>query len=197
MAQQRVRSRRTAVILLAAGTTTSTTIRGNNADGEAEAWATGTGRASCGYGRRWRSGGLSPEFVELEETARSAAEAAAALNVRVGQSVKSLVFEGVESDGPVLVLASGPNRVEEARISGLLGEPVEKADAAFVREKSGFAIGGVPPLGHAEEPAAFLDEDLLKQDEVWSAAGHTHVVFGLSPEDLLSATGARVARVSG
>ena len=141
--------------------------------------------------------GLSPEFVELEQTARSAQEAAAALGVRVAQIVKSLVFKGAETGVPVLVMASGPNRVDEAKISGLLGEPVVKADAAFVREKTGFAIGGVPPLGHAEAPAAFLDEDLLTQERVWSAAGHTHIVFGLSPEELLEATGARVARVAG
>lgn len=139
--------------------------------------------------------GLSPEFVELEETARSAADAAAVLGCRVEQIVKSLVFRGADSGRPVLVLASGPNRVDEERISGLLGEDVAKADAAFVREKTGFAIGGVPPLGHAEEPVTILDEDLLEQDEVWAAAGHTHVVFGLDPEDLRSATGARTVRV--
>ena len=141
--------------------------------------------------------GLSPEFVELGETARSAGDAAAALGVRVGQIVKSLVFRGAETDRPVLVLASGPNRVDEARISALLEEPVVKADAAFVRKKAGYAIGGVPPLGHAEAPATFLDEDLWKHEEVWAAAGHTHVVFGLAPGELLRATGARVTRVSG
>ena len=139
--------------------------------------------------------GISPDFVELEKTARSAADAAAALGCRVEQIVKSLIFEGANTGGPVLVLASGPNRVSERRISDLLEEPVEKADAAFVREKTGFAIGGVPPLGHTEAPVVFLDEDLLKQDEVWAAAGHTHVVFGLDPRDLQDITGARVVRV--
>ena len=94
-----------------------------------------------------------------------------------------------------IVLASGPNRVSEEKISSVLGEPIEKADAAFVRQKSGFAIGGVPPLGHAETPVAFLDEDLMEEDEVWAAAGHTHVVFGLDPGDLQRATGAEVVRV--
>ncbi|QIN83596.1 YbaK/EbsC family protein [Rubrobacter tropicus] len=139
--------------------------------------------------------GLFPEFVELDQTARSAADAAAALGCRVEQIVKSLVFKGADTGGPVLVLASGPNRVGERRISDHLGEPVEKADAAFVREKTGFAIGGVPPLAHAETPVAFFDEDLLEQDEVWAAAGHTHVVFGLDPDDLQNITGARVVRV--
>jgi prolyl-tRNA editing enzyme YbaK/EbsC (Cys-tRNA(Pro) deacylase) len=141
--------------------------------------------------------GLDPEFVELERTARSAAEAADALGCRVGQIVKSLVFRGAETGGPVLVLASGPNRVDEGKVSALAREPIEKADAAFVRERSGFAIGGVPPVGHAEPPVVFLDEDLMQEEVVWAAAGHTHVVFGRGPEELLKATGARVARVSG
>jgi prolyl-tRNA editing enzyme YbaK/EbsC (Cys-tRNA(Pro) deacylase) len=111
--------------------------------------------------------------------------------------VKSLVFRGAETGRPVLVLAGGPNRVDEGEISVLTREPIEKADAAFVREKSGFAIGGVPPVGHAEPPVVFLDEDLMQEEVVWAAAGHTHVVFGLGPEELLRATGARVVRVSG
>lgn len=139
--------------------------------------------------------GVSPPFVELEATARSAGDAAAALGCRVEQIVKSLVFGGARSGGPVLVLTSGPNRVSEGRISALLDEPIEKADAAFVRERAGFAIGGVPPLGHAEAPVTFLDEDLLEQDEVWAAAGHTHVVFGLDPEELRRISSARVVRV--
>lgn len=140
--------------------------------------------------------GLAPEFVELERTARSAAEAAEALGCRVAQIVKSLVFRGAETGRPVLVLASGPNRVDEGEISILTRETIEKADAAFVREKSGFAIGGVPPVGHAELPVGFLDKDLMREEIVWAAAGHTHVVFGLGPEELLGATGARVARVT-
>lgn len=139
--------------------------------------------------------GLAPEMVELEETARSAREAAAALGCRVEQIVKSLVFRGAETSRSVLVLASGPNRVDEGRMAEWLSEPVAKADAAFVREKTGFAIGGVPPVGHLEQPVVFLDEDLMGHDEVWAAAGHTHVVFGVRPADLLRATGARPVRV--
>ena len=139
--------------------------------------------------------GVSPEFVELATTARSAGDAAAALGCRVEQIVKSLIFRGADTGSPVLVLAGGPNRVSEGRISALLREPIEKADAAFVREKTGFAIGGVPPLGHAETPVTFLDEDLLEEGEVWPATGHTHVVFGLDPEELRSITGARAVRV--
>lgn len=139
--------------------------------------------------------GISHAFVELEATARSARDAAAALGCRVEQIVKSLVFRGANTGSFVLVLASGPNRVSEEGISALLGEPIEKADAAFVREKTGFAIGGVPPLGHAEAPVTFIDEDLLDEEEVWAAAGHTHVVFGLGPEELRRITAARATRV--
>ena len=143
-----------------------------------------------------RRRGLSPEMVELEKTARSAKEAAEALGVRVEQIVKSLVFRCARSGRPILVLASGPNRADEGLISVLAGEPVEKADAAFVREKTGFAIGGVPPVGHAEEPVAFVDEDLMLHETVWAAAGHTHVVFGIPPGRLPEITSGKVARIS-
>lgn len=139
--------------------------------------------------------GLPGRMVELRDTARSAAEAAQALGCRVEQIVKSLVFRGGTSGRPVLVLASGPNRVDEEKLSALISEPVERADASFVREKTGFSIGGVPPVGHAEEPVTFVDEDLLRQEEVWAAAGHTHVVFRLTPDELRELAGGRVIRV--
>jgi prolyl-tRNA editing enzyme YbaK/EbsC (Cys-tRNA(Pro) deacylase) len=133
--------------------------------------------------------------VELERTARSAAEAADALGVRVEQIVKSLVFRGTQTGRPVLVLAGGANRVDERRISDLFSEPVGMADVAYVREKTGFSIGGVPPVGHAERPTTFVDEDLLREEEVWAAAGHTHAVFGLEPAELVRITGGRVAGI--
>ena len=139
--------------------------------------------------------GLTPRVVELEQTARSAAEAARALGCRVEQIVKSLVFKGGRTGRHVLVLASGVNRVDERKISGLVAEPIEKADAAYVREKTGFSIGGVPPVGHAEQPETFVDEDLLDEEEVWASAGHTHAVFGLKPLDLLHVTSGRVISV--
>jgi prolyl-tRNA editing enzyme YbaK/EbsC (Cys-tRNA(Pro) deacylase) len=139
--------------------------------------------------------GFQPEVVELERTARSAADAADALGVRVEQIVKSLVFRGTRTGRPVLVLAGGANRVDESRLSDLLSEPVEMADAAYVREKTGFAIGGVPPVAHADRPEAFVDEDLLLESEVWASAGHTHVVFGLEPAELVRLTGGRVVTV--
>ena len=139
--------------------------------------------------------GYEPEVVELERTARSAAEAADALGVRVEQIVKSLVFRGTRTGRPVLVLAGGANRVDERRISDLFSEPVGMADAAYVREKTGFSIGGVPPVGHAERPTTFVDEDLLREEEVWAAAGHTHAVFGLEPAELVRISGGRVAGI--
>ena len=139
--------------------------------------------------------GLAPRVVELDRTARSAAEAAQALGCRVEQIVKSLVFRGGRTGKPVLVLASGPNRVDEARISEMVSEPIEKADAAYVREKTGFSIGGVPPVGHTEQPETFVDEDLLDEEEVWASAGHTHAVVGLSPVDLLRVASGRVVAV--
>jgi len=129
--------------------------------------------------------GFGPEVVELDRTARTAADAADALGVRVPQIVKSLLLRGRQTGRPVLVLAGGASRVDLEKISGLLSEPVEMADAAYVREKSGFAIGAVPPLGHAERPRTLVDEDLLMEEEVWSSAGHTHVVFGVEPTELI------------
>jgi prolyl-tRNA editing enzyme YbaK/EbsC (Cys-tRNA(Pro) deacylase) len=139
--------------------------------------------------------GFEPEVVELERTARSAAEAADALGIRVAQIVKSLVFRAQETGRPVLVLAGGANRVDPNKISRLISEPVDMADAAYVREKTGFAIGAVPPVGHAERPEAFVDEDLLLEGEVWASAGHTHAVFGMEPAELVRLTGARVVAV--
>ena len=85
--------------------------------------------------------------------------------------------------------------MDEARISDLVSEPVEMADAAYVREKTGFPIGGVPPVGHVEPPVALVDEDLMREEEVWAAAGHTHAVFGMKPAVLVEITGGRVVAV--
>ena len=166
---------------------------------EASAGRSGLSYASRSSVQRVRGAleerGLAPKVVELDQTARSAAEAAQALGCRVEQIVKSLVFRGGRTGRPVLVLASGPNRVDEARISEIVSEPVEKADAAYVRENTGFPIGAVPPVGHAEDSETFVDEDLLDEEEVWASAGHTHAVFGLRPVDLLQATRGRVIAV--
>ena len=134
--------------------------------------------------------------VEMPDSTRTAAEAAAAIGCTVAQIAKSLVFRGTESGDPVLVIASGTNRVEPQRLAALLGEPVEKPDADYVRERTGFVIGGVPPLGHSEPLRTFIDRDLLAFDDIWAAAGTPRAVFRLSPDDLVSMTGGEVAEIA-
>jgi prolyl-tRNA editing enzyme YbaK/EbsC (Cys-tRNA(Pro) deacylase) len=114
----------------------------------------------------------------------------------VAQIVKSLVFKGKHSHKPILVVASGSNRVNERRLSTLVGEPIEKADAEFVRQHTGFAVGGVPPVGHTERMETVIDEDLLQYEEIWAAAGTPHAVFQLTPTDLQKMTGGRVVSIT-
>ena len=137
--------------------------------------------------------GLELIVVELPGSTRTAVEAAQAVGCDVGQIVKSLVFRGKRSLGPILVIASGKNRVSEPKIEHLVGEPIGKANADFVRQQTGFAIGGVPPVGHANPLQTFIDRDLLAYTEVWAAAGTPHAVFRLDPADLERVTGGRVA----
>jgi prolyl-tRNA editing enzyme YbaK/EbsC (Cys-tRNA(Pro) deacylase) len=139
--------------------------------------------------------GFDNTVVELPATTRSAAEAAAAIGCAVAQIVKSLIFRASQSDRPILVVASGANRVDEKRIGQLLGEPIGKADADFVRRRTGFVIGGVPPLGHAEPLTTFLDEDLLQFDQIWAAAGTPFAVFALTPAQLQVMTAGQVVAV--
>ena len=134
--------------------------------------------------------------VEFTEPARTAADAARLLGCRVEQIANSLIFRLPARDAAVLVMASGGHRVDPARIASVLGEPVGKADADFVRTRTGFAIGGVAPIGHTESPAAILiDEELFKWPEIWAAAGHSHTVFRLTPDELVSMTAGRVIAV--
>lgn len=140
--------------------------------------------------------GLGERVVELTATARSAAEAAAALQCEVGQIAKSLVFRLRTSGRAALVIACGANRVDQARVAELLGEPLDRADADFVREQTGFAIGGIPPLGHAHPLVTVIDEDLLRFPRIWAAAGHPNAVFPLTPDELVAVTGGRVARTA-
>jgi prolyl-tRNA editing enzyme YbaK/EbsC (Cys-tRNA(Pro) deacylase) len=134
------------------------------------------------------------EVVELPHSTRTAAEAAAAVGCEVAAIAKSLVFR-TDAGRSVLVISSGANRVDEARVGELLGEPIGRADPEFVRDATGFAIGGVPPVGHAVEPAVFIDEDLLALPEVWAAAGTPNAVFRLTPAQLVELTGGRVLAV--
>jgi prolyl-tRNA editing enzyme YbaK/EbsC (Cys-tRNA(Pro) deacylase) len=135
------------------------------------------------------------QVVELPQSTRSAAEAAAAVGCSVAQIAKSLVFRGTRSQRPLLVIASGANQVDEERLAELAGEPVERPDADFVRRHTGFAIGGVPPIGHAQPLQTFVDADLLAHTEIWAAAGTPRAVFQLSPRELVSMAGGQVAAV--
>jgi len=132
--------------------------------------------------------GVSLKVVELPGSTRTAIEAAQAIGVQVGQIVKSLVFKSKRTQRPILVIASGVNRVKEKKIEVLIDEPLGKADADFVREQTGFAIGGVPPVGHAHPIQTFIDRDLLQYDEIWAAAGTPHAVFRLTPDELIRIT---------
>ena len=140
--------------------------------------------------------GLSLEVVELPGSTRTAQEAAQAVGCQVGQIAKSIIFQGLASRHPILVIASGPNRVNEKLIEALVGEAIAKADADFVRQRTGFVIGGVPPVGHIENLETFLDQDLLQYQEIWAAAGTPHAVFRLTPGDLLRMTSGIVIRVT-
>ncbi len=132
---------------------------------------------------------------ELPNTTRSAAEAAQAIGCEVAQIAKSLVFRSKNTHRPILVIASGTNRVNEKKIGDYLSESIEKPDADFVRQHTGFAIGGVPPVGHLERLEIFIDEDLLQYTEIWAAAGTPNAVFALPPGDLPRMTGGRVVSV--
>lgn len=139
--------------------------------------------------------GFPNEVIEFADSTRSAAEAAAAVGCAVGQIAKSLVFQGADSGRAILVIASGANRVHEKRLGQSLGEKLAKPDADFVREQTGFAIGGVPPLGHAHPLPTLIDEDLLQFAEIWAAAGHLNAVFRLTPDELVRMTSGTVTSV--
>jgi prolyl-tRNA editing enzyme YbaK/EbsC (Cys-tRNA(Pro) deacylase) len=139
--------------------------------------------------------GLTLTVIELTQSTRTSPEAAAAVGCEVGQIVKSIIFRAKHSDRVVLVLTSGANRVSERAVAELLGEPLNKADADFVRSRTGFVIGGVAPVGHLEPPVTFVDEDLLQYAEIWAAAGTPNALFRLTPAELVQISAGRVARV--
>ncbi|MGC2310199.1 MAG: YbaK/EbsC family protein [Candidatus Babeliaceae bacterium] len=139
--------------------------------------------------------GLDFKVIELPASTRTAEEAAKAIGCTVGQIVKSLVFRTLKTNQPILVLASGMNRVNEKIISKLVGEDIAKADAEFTREVTGFAIGGIPPIGHSQSLKIFIDEDLLQFKELWAAAGTPHAVFKLDSTVIQSLTGGKVTSI--
>jgi prolyl-tRNA editing enzyme YbaK/EbsC (Cys-tRNA(Pro) deacylase)/predicted Fe-S protein YdhL (DUF1289 family) len=132
--------------------------------------------------------------VFLDVAARTAQEAADALGVVVGQIAKSIVFRRRSDDAAVLVVASGDQRVDERKLAAHVG-PVGRADAGFVKDRTGFSIGGVAPLGHSTPPVMVIDRELFRFDAIWAAAGHPNGVFRLSPRELVRLTGAPVLDV--
>jgi len=139
--------------------------------------------------------GYPHQVMELPELTHTAVAAAEAVGCDVGQIVKSLIFKTRKTDRPVLVLVSGRNRVDTKKVRALLGEKIGKADADFVRAHTGFAIGGVPPVGHVSRMETFVDEDLLQYESLWAAAGTPYAMFRLTPADLLEMTGGTVTDV--
>lgn len=142
-----------------------------------------------------KASGAAFEVREFPASTRTAAEAAATIGCEVAQIAKSLIFRAKDSNRPVLVIASGVNRVDEKRLAALLGEKILRADPDFVREKTGYAIGGVPPLAHLEEPVTFIDRDLLDLEIIWAAAGTPNAVFQLRTEQLADLTRGTVADI--
>lgn len=132
--------------------------------------------------------------VMLDGAARTAQQAADALGVAVGQIAKSIIFKRVADEAAVLVVTSGDRRVDEAKVAALVG-PLARANAAFVKERTGFSIGGVSPVAHAMPGVTLIDRELFRFEQVWAAAGHPHGVFQLHPQDLVALTGAPVADV--
>jgi len=155
----------------------------------AEAESASVARVRADAGRR----GLAVEIVRLDEGTRTAADAARACGCAVDQIIKSIVFRVAGSDRHVLFLTAGGNRVDPAKAAGLVGAPLEKADAASIRAHTGFAIGGVSPLGHANPIETFLDPKILTFELIWAAAGTPHHVFAVAPQALTAALGPAVA----
>ena len=140
--------------------------------------------------------GSDVEVIELPTSARTAAEAAAAVGCDISQIAKSLVFRTARTQRPVLVIASGSNRVDVAAISSHLGERIMRAEPDWVRETTGFAIGGIPPIGHRTEAVTYIDEDLMQLEQIWAAGGSPSAVFRLTPAELAFLTGGTVLRLA-
>jgi prolyl-tRNA editing enzyme YbaK/EbsC (Cys-tRNA(Pro) deacylase) len=136
------------------------------------------------------------QVLKLPASTRTAQEAAEAVGCSVGQIVKSLIFRGASSGQPYLLLVSGSNRVNTHQLEERLGERLAKADAEYVRSITGFAIGGVPPVGHQQHLETIIDPDLLQYQRVFAAAGTPFAVFELTPDELLALTGGRVLQVT-
>lgn len=140
--------------------------------------------------------GYTNEVKQLPDSTRTAQEAAAAIGCDVAQIAKSIIFRLKNSDKALLVIASGVNRVNERTIEQYIDDTLGKADADFVREHTGYIIGGVPPLGHQQPITTFIDEDLFQYDDIWAAAGHPKAVFQLTPDELVGMTKGQVREIT-
>ena len=141
--------------------------------------------------------GLKCKVLELPNSTRTALDAASAIGCTITQIVKSLIFRTKKIGRPVLILASGPNQIDIKTIEDCIGESITKADADFVREVTGFAIGGIPPIGHKNAiDLIYIDRDLLDLDEIWAAAGTPNAVFCIKSQDLLKAISANIVSLS-
>jgi prolyl-tRNA editing enzyme YbaK/EbsC (Cys-tRNA(Pro) deacylase) len=136
------------------------------------------------------------QVLEFDASTRTAADAGAAIGCTVAQIAKSLIFRGLGSGRAVLIIASGVDRVDEKKAAEAVGEPIVRADADFVREATGFAIGGVPPVGHKTPLIVLIEESLMGLAEIWAAAGTPNAVFRLTPSDLVELTGGRTVAVA-
>ncbi|WP_334190423.1 YbaK/EbsC family protein [Noviherbaspirillum sp.] len=139
--------------------------------------------------------GHDKPVVMLPDTGKTSAEAAAGLGCDIAAIAKSIVFRRLSDDAAVMIVASGANRVDEHKVAAIVG-PLGRADAKFVKQRIGYAIGGVCPIGHLEKTVMLIDEDLMRLDSLWAAAGHPHAVFNLTPQQLLNMTGAPLADVA-
>jgi prolyl-tRNA editing enzyme YbaK/EbsC (Cys-tRNA(Pro) deacylase) len=163
-------------------------LRGN--DG---AWPEGVQRVA----KALREQGHPHAPLMLDDAARTAQQAADQLGIAVGQIAKSIIFRRKSDDAAVLVITSGDRRVDEKKVAALVGQggALGRADAEFVKSRTGYSIGGVSPIGHSQPPVTLIDRELFRFEEVWAAAGHPHGVFKLRPQDLERLTGAPVADV--
>ena len=139
--------------------------------------------------------GLAAEIKEFDASTRTSADAAAAIGCTVAQIAKSVIFRAKGAGQPVLVIASGINRIDEKKLEAALGDKIGRADAEFVRAATGFAIGGVAPVGHTGPVKIFIDQDLDQYGEIWAAAGSPNAVFRLTPADLRRITGGTMMAV--
>jgi prolyl-tRNA editing enzyme YbaK/EbsC (Cys-tRNA(Pro) deacylase) len=139
--------------------------------------------------------GFDCQVIEFQDSTRTSAEAAERVGCQIGQIAKSLIFRGQTSGKPILILVSGANRVDENHIREYTGESIGRADAKFVRATTGFAIGGVPPVGHLQPLETYMDKDLLQYEIIWAAGGTPTAVFKLTPAALQEMTGGKLIQI--